>query len=114
MLRRRLERLSTVRFAEILLVGLILVLLAGRLTGGGDGGDHQGKGPKASDLTFRLDLNRARWHKLTCLPGIGEIRAREIVRDRRERGPFAGLQDLDRVRGIGPATIRKVRKFIRE
>jgi len=108
--RLRPERLSTVRFAELLLVGLILLLLGGRFVGGED----RAMPAEASDVTLRLDLNRASWHELVCLPGIGEIRAREIVRDRSERGPFAGPEDLDRVKGIGPVTIRKVREFIRE
>ena len=107
---RRAARLSRIRFAELLLAGLILFLLGGRFVGGDDGATH----PEATDLTLRLDLNRASWHELVCLPGIGEIRAREIVRDRSERGPFAGPDDLDRVKGIGPGTIRKVREFIRE
>jgi competence ComEA-like helix-hairpin-helix protein len=107
---RRAARLTTAGFAELLLVGLIVFLLAGRLVGGDDGAAS----PAAADLTLRLDLNRAGWHELVCLPGIGEVRAREIVRDRTERGPFAGPDDLDRVKGIGPKTIRKVREFIRE
>ena len=107
MVCRRRKSLSTDRFAELLLAGLIAILLLARLTTGGEVGET----PAASDLTLRLDLNRAAWHELTCLPGIGEVRAREIVTDRRARGPFRRAEDLDRVRGIGPVTVRKVREF---
>jgi competence ComEA-like helix-hairpin-helix protein len=107
---RPAARLTTARFAELLLVGLILVLLGDRFLGGDDGAPP----PASTELTLRLDLNRAGWHELVCLPGIGEARAREIVRDRGERGSFAGPEDLDRVKGIGPKTIRKVRDFLRE
>lgn len=107
MLRRRRKLLSTDRFAELLLAGLIAFLLLARITPGGGAGET----PAASDLTHRLDVNRAAWHELTCLPGIGEVRAKAIVTDRRVRGPFRGPEDLDRVKGIGPATVRKVREF---
>ncbi|MEN8148636.1 MAG: helix-hairpin-helix domain-containing protein [Planctomycetota bacterium] len=108
--RRGGKSLSTERFAELLLAALIAILLLARIPiGGGAGGDRP-----ASDLTLRLDLNRAAWHELTCLPGIGEVRAKEIVTDRRVRGPFEGPEDLDRVKGIGPVTVRKVREFTRQ
>ena len=52
-----------------------------------------------------LDLNSAPVEKLEGLPGIGPETARAIVKGR----PYETIEDLDRVKGIGPATIEKVR-----
>jgi competence protein ComEA len=68
--------------------------------------------PSPTELRYEVDLNRADWTELVNLPGIGEARAREIVRDREERGPFATPSDLMRVHGIGPATIEGIREHL--
>ncbi|MDZ4675650.1 MAG: helix-hairpin-helix domain-containing protein [Gemmatimonadota bacterium] len=60
----------------------------------------------------RLDLNSADAAALTRLPGIGAGLARRIVADRADHGPFRKLEDLDRVSGIGPALLRRVRDFV--
>lgn len=59
-----------------------------------------------------IDLNSATVGELTLLPMIGPARAEAIVRDRVERGPFAQADDLQRVRGIGPAITERVRPFV--
>jgi len=51
-----------------------------------------------------IDLNRADARTLEVLPRIGPARAAAIVEARRE-APFASLEDLGRIRGIGPATL---------
>jgi competence protein ComEA len=55
------------------------------------------------------DLQRASPRQLRALPGIGETRALAIARSRREEGPIQGAADLERIRGIGPATAGRVR-----
>ncbi len=52
-----------------------------------------------------VDINRASPEELTSLPRIGPVLARRIVEGR----PYARLEDLLRVRGIGPATLRRLR-----
>jgi len=54
-----------------------------------------------------LDLNHADATALDALPGIGAGRAAAIVRARRER-PFCRVEELDRVPGIGLATIARL------
>ncbi|MCA9304456.1 MAG: ComEA family DNA-binding protein [Phycisphaerales bacterium] len=56
-----------------------------------------------------VDLNSANAAELELLPGIGPVTAEAIVRDRTENGGFASIDDLDRVRGIGPKTIAGIR-----
>lgn len=48
-----------------------------------------------------LNLNAAGAEELTALPGIGEELAERIVRYREENGPFAAVEDLTKVSGIG-------------
>ena len=60
-----------------------------------------------------VDLNRASEVELTRLPGIGAKKARAIVDERLRGGPFQSVDDLERVRGIGPATIDRLRPFAR-
>ena len=56
-------------------------------------------GPEAA--AGRVNLNTASAEELQSLPGIGEVRARAILDDRAERGPFRRPEDLTRVKGIG-------------
>ena len=58
-------------------------------------------------LGVPLSLERASAADLELLPDIGPERARAIVAER-ERGGFASVDALDRVPGIGPATLRKL------
>jgi competence protein ComEA len=67
----------------------------------------------ASVYEFQVDINHATWVEWMQLEGIGEITARRIVADREQRGPFAGVADLDRVPGIGPKTLAAIRPFLR-
>ncbi|HEX5131988.1 MAG TPA: helix-hairpin-helix domain-containing protein [Candidatus Krumholzibacteria bacterium] len=53
-------------------------------------------------------LSRAPVDSLVMLPGIGPVLAARIVADRAARGPFTTWSEVDRVRGIGPAAIRRL------
>ena len=46
------------------------------------------------------------------LTGVGPTRAKEIVRYRESYGPFATVEELADVKGIGPATVAKNRARI--
>jgi competence protein ComEA len=99
---------SHVRLAEILVLAGILLAAGLRLLAPGDSEPL----PPAAELLHRVDLNRAPWFELACLPGLGPTRAREIIRDREERGPFSSPEDLARVRGIGPVTVLAVKDWL--
>jgi competence protein ComEA len=62
---------------------------------------------------YLIDVNRAGWVELALLEGIGETLARRIVADREQNGPFASVEDLRRVRGIGPKTLDRIRPRVR-
>ena len=60
----------------------------------------------------RVDLNTATPEQLDALPGVGPATAAAIVRDRDEHGPFRSVDDLARVRGIGPAKLEQLRDLV--
>jgi competence protein ComEA len=60
-----------------------------------------------------LDLNRAGIEELQVLPGIGPALAERILESRSREGRFQVPEDLLRVRGIGPATLDRLRPLIR-
>lgn len=59
-----------------------------------------------------IDINRASARALQAIPGIGESRAQAIVEERISRGPFASVDELARVKGIGPKTVETLRPFV--
>lgn len=66
----------------------------------------------ASAPAPRVDLNRANAEELETLPGIGASKAAAIVDFRTKSGAFKRVEDLEEVRGIGPALIAKIRPFV--
>lgn len=58
-------------------------------------------------------VNYASKEQLMRLPGVGEKRAAAIVALRGRLGRFQRIEDLLRVKGIGRATIKKLRPLIR-
>lgn len=55
----------------------------------------------------RIDVNRAPEAELDRLPGVGPGTARALV-EARDTLPFSSLDDLLRVRGIGPRTLDRL------
>jgi competence ComEA-like helix-hairpin-helix protein len=60
-----------------------------------------------------LELNRASREELERLPFVGPYMADQIVTWRERHGPFASVDSLVRVPGVGPATLRRVRHLLR-
>ncbi|MFM1837440.1 MAG: hypothetical protein RLZZ327_314, partial [Actinomycetota bacterium] len=60
-----------------------------------------------------VDLNTATVAELDRLPGVGPSTARAIVDHRSRNGPFASVDDLLAVRGIGPAKLAELKPFVR-
>jgi competence protein ComEA len=59
-----------------------------------------------------LDLNTATAEALEALPGVGPAKARAIVADREKNGPFASVDELDRVRGFGVKAIERLKPHL--
>ena len=60
-----------------------------------------------------IDLNTATAAELEELPGVGPATASAIVEHRDEHGPFAAVDDLADVSGIGPAKLDAIRDLVR-
>lgn len=65
---------------------------------------------KAKDAASgRININEADADALMKLPGIGPRKSQAIVMYRDSHGPFQRLEDLKKVKGIGPAIFAKLR-----
>ncbi len=68
-------------------------------------------GPGAGP-TGPVDLNHATAAELEVLPGIGPATAAAIVTHRDQHGPFASVEGLLDVPGIGPARLESLRELV--
>jgi len=59
-----------------------------------------------------ININTASAADFESLSGIGEVLAAAIVDYRTQNGPFAAVDDLEDVSGIGPATLEEIRDQI--
>ncbi|MDP3871102.1 MAG: ComEA family DNA-binding protein [Methyloversatilis sp.] len=59
-----------------------------------------------------LDLNTATEADLDALPGVGPSRAQAIIEHRSKNGPFASVEDLRNVKGIGDKTFAELRPLL--
>ena len=59
-----------------------------------------------------VNLNTATEEQLRTLPGIGEVLARRIVDYREMNGPFASVEELTAVEGIGNALLYRLRELV--
>lgn len=56
-----------------------------------------------------VDINSASEADLQKLNGIGPVKAKAIVDYRAKNGPFKTVDDLEKVKGIGPGIVKKIR-----
>ena len=68
--------------------------------------------PTAAWPDMRLDVNTAPATEFNALPGIGPRLADRLAADRAARGPYASVEDLARVTGIGPKLVQKIRPYV--
>ncbi len=66
---------------------------------------------RSTEIVHPISINRATAQQLTALPGVGPTTAARIIEARAER-PFDGVDDLLRVKGIGPKKLERMRPFI--
>ena len=63
-------------------------------------------------LTGVVNVNTASAAELEMLPGIGASRAKAVIEAREAKGGFKSLDDLLAVKGIGEASLAKLRPHL--
>jgi competence protein ComEA len=96
--------LSDINLAHILIDGEQLYV-GGIYVGGSvsSGGTRRGK----------ININRASKSEFDSLPGIGPVLATRIITYRTKNGPFASVEDLQKVSGIGGSKFDDIKDFLR-
>jgi competence protein ComEA len=60
-----------------------------------------------------VNINTAGMDELDQLPGVGPATAQKILDYRNQIGQFSSVDQLEEVKGIGPKKLEKMRPFIR-
>src|SRR6267142_888133 len=78
------------------------------------------EGPRAAELLDKLDPNTASISDLSALPNLGPAMARRILEDREQfqkqhpnQPAYKNLNDLQRIKGIGPATLENLKPYLK-
>ncbi|MFP5404535.1 MAG: ComEA family DNA-binding protein [Gammaproteobacteria bacterium] len=56
-----------------------------------------------------VNINTATQSELEAVKGLGPAKAKAIIAHREQNGAFKSLDDLDKVKGFGKATVDKLR-----
>jgi len=79
---------------------------------GGTGGSAGGTSGSVGLPSVKINLNRATAAELDALPRIGPAMAQRIVDYRSANGPFATIEDLRNVTGIGDKTFEALKDLV--
>lgn len=60
-----------------------------------------------------VDLNKAGLGDLITVPGIGKVTAQRIIDYRTANGRFVSVDDLLKVKGIGPKKLERIKQYVR-
>lgn len=75
-------------------------------------GVAQAKQASSGQALQGIDINQATVEELAQLPYIGVKRA-ELIVARRSQQPFASVDELKEIKGIGDKTLEKIRPHVR-
>jgi competence protein ComEA len=64
------------------------------------------------ELRRPININRAKLTELVTLPRVGPVLAVRIVTYREAKFPFASIEQIKKVEGIGTATFNAIRFYI--
>ena len=69
----------------------------------------QEQGSVAGEVTGKININTASSSQLETLPGVGPVRAKQIIEGR----PYRSIEEIQKVSGIGQKTFEKLKDKIR-
>lgn len=61
----------------------------------------------------RININTADTAQLKQIPGIGDVRAGQIITYRQQHGPFQKVEDIKQIEGIGDGLLEQIRAYIK-
>ena len=68
---------------------------------------------KLAPLFFKpIPINKADEELLITIPGIGPVLAKRIIEFRGQHGRITAIEELDEVKGIGPAKLEKLKAHL--
>ncbi|NLD25771.1 MAG: ComEA family DNA-binding protein [Acholeplasmataceae bacterium] len=67
---------------------------------------------KAKSENTKISINNASLEELMTLTGIGEVKAKNIIKYRNQIGKFISLEELKNVDGISENLYRQIKEFI--
>lgn len=76
------------------------------------GMDKQKLDSLRAHITAKLDLNVATADQLRRVPGISSSLAQNIIQYREANGPFASVNDLNRIRGVDNYKLDLIKKYV--
>lgn len=106
---RRLGFLATL---SALAIAMVLIWSAFHRDHDGAGNVDRAGSQRSLPVEFLVDVNTDRWVEFANLPGIGPVTAKAIVEYRVAMGGFKTVDQLIDVKGIGPKTLSRVRRFL--
>ena len=91
---------------KLMVVFLLLLLACPAMASTAKVGDSN---PATNGVVAPLNINQASLKELQKLPGVGKVTAEKIIAYREANGPFATVDDLLKVNGMGKKTLAKIR-----
>ena len=89
--------------------GVLVVAIAATLLLGGLERAENTASPGPPPIDLPIDVAHDPPWRLRLLPGLGPSRTGALVEDRARNGPVGDLEDLERIRGIGPKLVETLR-----
>ena len=74
--------------------------------------DNESNNKEDSNINNQVSINTGSLQELETLSGVGESKAKAIIKYREENGLFNALEDIMNVSGIGNSLFEKIKDFI--